>query len=50
MNKTKKLALIVLGLIIANLIIFDGIVENVGKTNRPLNCEITVESDMRLCH
>lgn len=49
MNKTKKLILIALALVMANLIILDGIVENDHTKHRPLHCETTLESEMRVC-
>ena len=49
MNKTKKLALIALALAIANLIVFDGIVENTCKKHRPLHCEYNIITEARIC-
>lgn len=50
MNKTKKLALIALGLAILNLLILDAILDNVCRLDHQVRCETTLESEMRVCH
>ena len=49
MNKTKKLILIALALVTANLIILDGIVENDHTKHRPLHCEYNIITEARIC-
>lgn len=46
----EKLILIAIALAMANLMILDGIVEYECKLHRPLRCETTLESEMRVCH
>lgn len=50
MNKTKKLALIALGLAMLNLLILDGIIDNTCRIHHQIHCEYDLVSEARVCH
>ena len=45
----KKLILIALALVMANLIIFDGVAQHDLMLHRPVHCTYALESEMRVC-
>lgn len=49
MNKTKKLILIALALVMANLIIFNGIVDKECRLHHELKCVTSLDSEARVC-
>ena len=45
----KKLILIALALVMANLMLFNGVVENECKLHHELKCATSLDSEARVC-